>query len=309
MNNGQSAAKLLLNGEGSTTIPRKGSTIDKILLEKPDFKLNKLFDSYCYDKDSCIYVIYTLNNDVCYVGSTLCLQKRLRKHRDRLRRNFHHSIWMQRVYNKYGKDNFYYGVLEYTEDLKDKEVDWIKCLDSFLCGYNSTEDTSKNFYDQDLINNNIKLTSKPVVALSKKGEFLEEFSSVSEAAREFNTSNSNISRCCRGKFRYIKDRIFVYKEDYDPKKSYSVIAGYKKPDHYKRTMSKIMKGRTQTKEHRYNLAKSQGKTVICLTDGKEFISLRECGRNYNLSPSSIRRAIKQKRHCKGLLFKFKEDIV
>lgn len=301
--------RVLVEDQGSTTIPRKGSKLDNFLIEKPDNKLNKLFDR-CKIKTSCIYMIYTITNDTIYIGSTTNLQKRFQKHRNALVKNNHYNQWMQRVFNKHGSKNFYYLVVEDTNDLEIREKYWIEYFNSFKEGYNATEDTSRNFLNQELIEQNIKRTSKPIIVLDLAGKFIEELSSVSDASRKYNTSSSNISRCCKKEFRFIKDKIFIYKDEYDSKNNYFLTKrDYSKSDSWREKISQSHKGKKHTKEHRDRLAKIQGKSVVCLDDNITFVSLRECARHYNVNSSSIRKAIENKRRCKGLLFKIVEEIV
>jgi len=60
--------------------------------------------------------IYAIVNKVTgkkYIGSAVNLQQRWRVHRHELRKGIHHSVVLQRAYNKYGEDNLEYSVLEY----------------------------------------------------------------------------------------------------------------------------------------------------------------------------------------------------
>ena len=59
--------------------------------------------------------IYSLKiNGQCYIGSAVCLGKRLRSHWDTLRKNTHRNIHLQRAFNKYQDFNF--EVLEFVEN-------------------------------------------------------------------------------------------------------------------------------------------------------------------------------------------------
>jgi len=62
-------------------------------------------------ESSGIYQIRNLNNGKCYVGSAVDISYRLRKHGELLRRGVHHSIHLQRSYNKHGEDAFAFEVL------------------------------------------------------------------------------------------------------------------------------------------------------------------------------------------------------
>lgn len=62
---------------------------------------------------SGIYRIICKVNNKQYIGSACNIQIRKQNHFSYLKRNKHHSILLQRAYNKYGKDNFYFEILAY----------------------------------------------------------------------------------------------------------------------------------------------------------------------------------------------------
>lgn len=82
-----------------------------------------------------IYGIRTRHNNKVYVGSSKDYAKRVNTHLNALKRNKHHNIWLQRVYNKYGINNFYFFIIESInkEDLLTVEAYYISCNTS---GYN-----------------------------------------------------------------------------------------------------------------------------------------------------------------------------
>lgn len=58
-----------------------------------------------------IYVIRNKTNDHFYIGSTFDLQKRKNTHFNELRKNKHHSKYLQNAFNKYGEENFEFRIL------------------------------------------------------------------------------------------------------------------------------------------------------------------------------------------------------
>lgn len=58
-----------------------------------------------------IYKITTLHNNKIYIGSTVFLRGRKYDHFSRLKANKHANQHLQRVYNKYGRDNFKFQYL------------------------------------------------------------------------------------------------------------------------------------------------------------------------------------------------------
>lgn len=55
---------------------------------------------------SGIYEIKNRATGDFYIGSSNDIRKRISHHRGMLKRNVHHSIYLQRAWNKYGEDNF-----------------------------------------------------------------------------------------------------------------------------------------------------------------------------------------------------------
>jgi group I intron endonuclease len=65
-----------------------------------------------YKYISGIYKIINLKNNKIYIGSAKHLMSRKCTHFHNLKYNKHHNIHLQNSYNKYGKDNFIFEVLE-----------------------------------------------------------------------------------------------------------------------------------------------------------------------------------------------------
>jgi group I intron endonuclease len=63
--------------------------------------------------DNCgIYKITNIVNNKCYVGSSINIKNRIYKHFWLLSNNKHYNLHLQKSYNKYGKSNFIYEVIE-----------------------------------------------------------------------------------------------------------------------------------------------------------------------------------------------------
>ena len=79
---------------------------------------------------SGIYKITNLNNQKCYIGQSIELEKRYRSHRNNLRTDKHPNNHLQRAYNK--GDKFVFEVIELCEPdvLDQKEIAWIELFDS-----------------------------------------------------------------------------------------------------------------------------------------------------------------------------------
>jgi hypothetical protein len=87
-----------------------------------------------------IYEILNTKNNKSYIGSSKNIDKRWKEHKKMLKDNKHHSIKLQRSYNKVKDKNvFEYNIIEIVEDdsiLHKREQYYIDKYDSFKNGYN-----------------------------------------------------------------------------------------------------------------------------------------------------------------------------
>lgn len=88
-----------------------------------------------------IYAILCPKNIKYYIGQATNIEKRKKYHQQMLKNNKHHSIKLQRCYNKYGKNNFIFMVLMECkpEELNFWEKFFIKIFDSYENGLNCTD--------------------------------------------------------------------------------------------------------------------------------------------------------------------------
>ena len=63
-----------------------------------------------------IYSIENIKNKRMYIGSSINIEARFERHKDDLRAGIHHSRYLQRAWNKYGKSQFRYKILEVIKD-------------------------------------------------------------------------------------------------------------------------------------------------------------------------------------------------
>lgn len=82
---------------------------------------------------SGIYKLRNIINNKIYLGSSINLVNRKRIHFGALSRGKHHSDILQKAYNKYGKDNFIFEILEHAvpERLIEREQHYINTLKPF----------------------------------------------------------------------------------------------------------------------------------------------------------------------------------
>jgi group I intron endonuclease len=87
-------------------------------------------------KASGIYAIRSEVNGRTYIGSAIDIASRWRQHRSDLRKGKHHSIHLQRAWDKYGEEAFEFVVLEEcpVDFLLEREQYYMdQCDDSYNC--------------------------------------------------------------------------------------------------------------------------------------------------------------------------------
>jgi len=128
---------------------------------------------------SGIYAIINIYNDKCYIGSAIKLKRRWQDHLKHLKSNKHHSILLQRAFNKHWINPFLFIVIEYCEKdrLIEKELHWMNELKpeynlapiaGSCLGYKHTVETKKKMSEA---NKNKKLSeeTKLKISISNKG--------------------------------------------------------------------------------------------------------------------------------------------
>lgn len=191
----------------------------------------KISETKSFLRIPVIYGIYNIVTDKWYIGSCLDMKDRFQRHRYYLRKGSHHSQKLQRAYNLYGEESFEIQILRFLNEEDDRfslEESYIKKFNSVLNGYNILDKCKEvdSFVlfgkSKDNFMKYINSLKKGVICINRfTGEITGEFNSITEAAKYYNTSTSNISRVCSGSLNYIKDTVFVYKENFDETKDYT----------------------------------------------------------------------------------------
>lgn len=106
-----------------------------------------------------IYKIINIKNNKVYIGSSKDIERRWKEHLYSLENNLHHSIKLQRSYNKTkDKSTFNFEIIkEVDEDkLKEREQYYINMYDAFNNGYNCCAEVDNPKYTL----SNVKKISK-----------------------------------------------------------------------------------------------------------------------------------------------------
>lgn len=150
-----------------------------------------------------IYFIKNKLNNKIYIGSCKDFRKRTNAHKSCLKRNVHHSIKLQRSYNKYGINAFEYLFIEETtiENSLAREQYWINLLNpGYNCaklvgGHNkkvTTEETKVKISES---KNQFK---KKVYKFNLHGDLIDSYESLTLAAKSVNRNLiGHIAQCCK----------------------------------------------------------------------------------------------------------------
>jgi len=90
-----------------------------------------------------VYMIFCTSNCKFYIGSTKNVKIRIERHKNKLNSNKHPNFYLQNCWNKYGKDAFFYVILEEVEEIcllkeEQKWMDLTKCYDPKI-GFNEVK--------------------------------------------------------------------------------------------------------------------------------------------------------------------------
>lgn len=142
-----------------------------------------------------IYKIENLVNNKKYIGLTNNIKRRRARHFTDLRRNKHDNSFLQKEFNIYGEENFSFTI-EFegdvtSEEIGNKEKEFIKFYDSYKNGYNQNE--GGNFGPS---NGGTHLTESDLLNILSALEFMSRPGQV--LADIYGVSRTTISRIKKG---------------------------------------------------------------------------------------------------------------
>lgn len=158
-----------------------------------------------------IYKYQNLINNKIYIGKGIDIAQRRRDHRFDAERKNDNCIF-HKALRKYGEENFSFEIIEKCNqnELNEKEQYWIAYYHSYikdpLCkgGYNMTPGGDGGQGE---------LFKKPVCQYDLMGNFIQEYESASEAARQLNVFKSNLTAACRGETSQCGGYQWKYKDE------------------------------------------------------------------------------------------------
>lgn len=164
---------------------------------------------------SGIYCIKNLINDKRYIGCSVDIHRRWRRHKSLLNNNKHFCNHLQNAYNKYGKNNFVFEITEQTSLLKECEEYWYihyRQLDLLYNtreiaestkGYHHTAEAKKKIGQAAIGNNyasgntNMRKATAQIDIFTN--EIIKIWPSALSAAKELNVCRGSIQNAASGK--------------------------------------------------------------------------------------------------------------
>ena len=138
-----------------------------------------------------IYKIENLINGQCYIGQSINIELRWRRHKDVIE-TCDYPLYL--AIRKYGIDNFSFDIVQECEphELNELEIYWIQYYNSYYDGYNQTRGGSQ-------YGHNIKISDEDlleIIDLLKNSNLSQR-----EIAKRFNVGYDTISEINNGKTR------------------------------------------------------------------------------------------------------------
>lgn len=225
------------------------------------------------DKICGVYMIENIVDTNIYIGSSKDVDSRIRSHFKGLNANKHHSIYLQRAFNVYGKDSFDSKLL-------------ITCHPDMLLFYEQQFiDQWKPVYNMSGIAGRPEMTdhTKMSISIANKGRKLSV------------ETRNNISKARTGRVTSEETKLKLSKLSKGIKKSWlsermmgkvSPMKGRTQSDHARQLLSDINKGKVLSAEHKGKISKScKGRKHSEETRIKMSESARKRWERYRLSKS------------------------
>lgn len=177
-----------------------------------------------------IYKILNLTSKDIYIGSSVDVFRRFKTHKQKLKNNNHHSIVLQRAWNKYGKDSFQFQIIEYCtkDDLIIREQYY---LDKLKPKYNiltkAYSSLNRKIPTEEILIRRKAAKGKKVYQFDNKNNCINEFNSVKEASRFLKCGVSQIFGVLNGNRKTCKGYYWSYNKNHIIKKPLTGSRVYK----------------------------------------------------------------------------------
>jgi group I intron endonuclease len=287
----------------------------------------------------CIYAIVNITNGKRYVGSTIDFENRKIEHLRLLQINCHHSLYLQRAFNKYGIDNFEFNIIEFLdsnikyEALINKEQYYINKKSEYniskIAGrppLNQKATLITNLrgmeigkYENRILafkENNLRLTTKKF-PFQHKGFLFFDATATKEEIAKFVEWNKN-------KYKGKEKTVYQYDANGNFLKEWisvkSIVEFYSNSKKRCSISFAIKNHRlcygyyfSYTKTFQKHINKKHKTKSVCVYDKNNvcidiFNSIAECARQMNDQKGNIIQVCKgKKKHSKGFIYKYLEN--
>lgn len=252
-------------------------------------------------KKAGIYCIINNINNKRYIGSTVNLNKRIKRHIREFKYKYHNNKHLEKAVYKYGIYNFDIIILNVYEnitrqDLLNIENDYIIKYNTCnpLYGYNKRFNGSFPEFSKEVKarihrvnkNNSIRILAFNAIT----GEFFKEFESINATAKYFKTSTHNIIICTNVLTRSCSGYVLIYKKLYDSSKIYKKRK-VKKPKTKKQLENMLSKHKKAISIYVYNINSKQLEYT--------FLSIKQANIYFNLKTDSLSHLMK---HYKYIIY-------
>lgn len=224
-----------------------------------------------------IYYIKNLKNNKIYIGQSLNIERRIKRHIRELKNEYHHNKHLQKSFKKYGIDNFEFNVLEITDNLNEREMYWIKYYNSInpLNGYNKTYGgDSEEPNDETKLKLSKAFKGKPKSEEHKKNLWMNREKKQTPIVNKVKIKSSGM----KGKKHSEETKLKLSKAskgrkhtDESKLKISKALKGKKHSEETKLKISNSGKGRKMSEEHKNKLIEINSKRIRT-SDEKEKIS-------------------------------------
>lgn len=151
-----------------------------------------------------VYVIENQITKKVYVGISSSYQTRWYQHKLFLNKNSHHSIRLQRAWNKYGEENFIFRLIDQCplDDLYRREIKYILQYNSYVNGYNMTKGGEGGDW-------------RVVLQYDRVGQLIKRYNSITFASDENKINHTYIWNACNNKQQTAGNFQWCYEGDED----------------------------------------------------------------------------------------------
>lgn len=258
------------------------------------------------NKTNCgIYEIRNILNDNLYIGSSVNLKSRKYAHFNDLKKDKHHCSHLQKAYNKikkeYGEKNvlgyFEFRILKYIEKIKNK-----KLLKEELLKWENLE-LNKYKKEDGNINHtkcyNILPYAGSLLGSKRSEETKQKIRNALKDKKFTAEHRKNISKGHMGidPFKYLSEG---YKREIYDKRNTS-LRGKEFSNMHKEKLSISHKDKKHSEEIKDKISKNSPfkKRIANLDTNKEFDSIKEASKFYNIGYMNIVRVCKNERKTAG----------